>query len=183
MGTLGGIKIKGIRYKPRNFGFYFNMVEGNYNGIKDNADVLIMGLGRIKRNTIVNSLYDLNKSYKYYNGSNLLKPGATASKIVNGVKGAGKLVKRLGPVGSFLTAGNIVNEIATDSWDAHTIIDGALLTTTAVVATVAAAPVVAAVAVGTVIYGAIDYVFDVGDKIDSLIGRESRFGKWLGSLF
>lgn len=105
------------------------------------------------------------------------KPGASATRVINGVKGAGKLVKRLGPVGNLLTAGNIAYEIKTDSWDAHTVIDGALLGTTLLVATVAAAPVVAAVAVGVAIYGALDYFFGVGDKIDSTIGREGSLWK------
>jgi hypothetical protein len=78
----------------------------------------------------------------------------------------------LGPVGNLLSAGNIAYEIKTDSWDAHTVIDGALLGTALLVGTVAGAPVVAAVAIGCAIYGVLDYYFDVGDKVDAAIGRK-----------
>jgi hypothetical protein len=129
-----------------------------------------------ERGTWVKNFYEFNKAYKYYNDVNILKPEASATKVVNGIKGAGKLVKRLGPVGNLLTAGNIITEVATDKWDAHTVIDGALLTGTVVVASIAAAPVVAVVAVGVAIYGALDYFFDIGDKVDAAVGRKS--GVW-----
>ena len=106
-----------------------------------------------------------------------MKPGLAGTKVINGVKGAGKLVKRLGPVGNLLTAGNIAYEIKTDTWDAHTVIDGAILGTTVVVASIAAAPVVAAVAVGAAIYGALDYFFDIGEKVDVTIGRNGSAWK------
>jgi RHS repeat-associated protein len=174
--NLSPVTVTGTRQKPRNFGFYLDAVENNYNGIKDNTELGVLGLSTIKKSTWNKNLYEFNKAYKYYNDVNLLKPGATSTKIVNGVKGAGKLVKRLGPVGNLLTAGNIAYEIKTDSWDAHTVIDGTLLVGTAVVATVAAAPVVAVVAVGVAIYGALDYFFDIGDKVDAAVGRKS--GIW-----
>ena len=181
--NLSPVTVTGTRQKPRNFLYYLDAIENNYNGIKDNADLAIGALGTINRGSLTKNFYDLNKAYKYYNDVNLLKPGVAATKVIKSVKGAGKVVKRLGPVGNLLTGGNILAEVATNTWDAHTVIDVALLTTTAAVATAAAAPVVAVVAVGTAIYGALDYAFDIGDKVDALIGRNSRVGKWISSFF
>lgn len=174
--NLQGVTVTGTIKTPRDFGFVLAALENHFNGIKDNAELGTGALGIIKRGDLVKNFYDLNKAYKYYNDVNLLKPGASATKVINGVKGAGKLVKRLGPVGNLLTAGNIAYEVKTDSWDAHTVIDGTLLVGTAVVATVAAAPVVAVVAIGAAVYGALDYFFDIGDKVDATVGRKS--GIW-----
>jgi RHS repeat-associated protein len=174
--NLQEVTVTGRIKKPRNFGYYFGAVESHYNGIKDNAELATTALGKIKRGDVVKNFYELNKAYKYYNDVNLLKPGASATKVMSGIKAAGKIVKRLGPVGNLLSAGKIVYEVSTSQWDAHTVIDGTLLVGTAVVATVAAAPVVAVVAVGAAIYGALDYFFDIGDKVDKSVGRKS--GIW-----
>jgi RHS repeat-associated protein len=175
--NLEEVTVTGTRQRPRDFGFYLDKTNYHYNGVKDFAEAGVAGLATIKRGTLVKNFYDLNKAYKYYNDVNLLKPGLAGTKVINGIKGAGKLVKRLGPVGNLLTAGNIAYEIKTDSWDAHTVIDGAILGTTLVVAAVAAAPIVAAVAVGVAIYGALDYFFDIGDKADATIGRNGSLWK------
>jgi hypothetical protein len=41
---------------------------------------------------------------------------------------------------------------------------------------IASTPIVAGVAVGVAIYGALDYFFDVGNKVDAAVGRKS--GIW-----
>jgi len=171
------VTVTGTRQKPRDFRFYLGQTNTHYNGVLANAELATEALGTIKRGTVVKNFYDLNKAYKYYNDINLLKPGLAGTKVINGIKGAGKLVKRLGPVGNLLTAGSIAYEIKSDIWDAHTVIDGAILGTTVVVASIAAAPVVAAVAVGAAIYGALDYFFDIGEKVDATIGRNGRTWK------
>ncbi|MFA0961215.1 hypothetical protein AB9P05_05385 [Roseivirga sp. BDSF3-8] len=68
--------------------------------------------------------------------------------------------------------GVITYEVGTDTWDAHTIVNGALLVT-AGIATVFAAP---AVLTGIAVYGIADYVFDVSGMIDANVGRNS--GLW-----
>jgi hypothetical protein len=174
--NLEEVTVTGTRQRPRDFGFYLDKTNYHFNGLKDEAQAGVAALGTIKRGTWVKNFYDLNKAYKYYNDVNLLKPGLAGTKVINGIKGAGKLVKRLGPVGNVLTAGNIIYEATNDKWNAHTFIDGALLVGTGVVVAVAAAPIVAVVAIGGAIYGALDYFFNIGDKVDAAIGRES--GIW-----
>ena len=87
-------------------------------------------------------------------------------------KATGKLTSKLGPVGNVVAIGVIGYEAGTDTWDAHTVVNGALLVG-AGVATFFAAPVVLT---GIGIYGVTDYVFDISGGIDSVVGRNS--GLW-----
>jgi RHS repeat-associated protein len=169
--NLQGISITGSRKRPRNTGYYLDYVSGHYNGIRDNLELGAIGLGTIKKSTWNKGLYEFNKAYKYYNDVDLLKPGKTSSKIVNGIKGAGKIARRLGPIGNMTAAGNIIYEVSTDQWDAHTVIEGTLVVGAAAVVSVAAAPIAVAVAVGVLTYGALDYFFDIGGKVDATVGR------------
>lgn len=82
---------------------------------------------------------------------------------------ATKLSSKLGPVGVTLSVGNIAHEVYSNTWDAHTIVDAALLATTGVALFVGAP----AVLVGVGIYGALDFAFDLDEKIDNSIGRNS----------
>ena len=92
----------------------------------------------------------------------------------------GKFGKVAGPVGLGLTFINITIEANTNTWDAHTFVDGAMLVVTAaglVLAGVAASPALAVVGAVIVVYGILDYAFDIGEKvIDPAIGRKS--GLW-----
>ena len=81
-----------------------------------------------------------------------------------------KIASKLGPAGTLLTVGVMAYEWKSDSWDAHTIINGTLIVG-AGVATFFAAP---AVLTGIAIYGIADYTFDISGKIDSAIGRKSN---------
>ncbi|MDW9379157.1 hypothetical protein [Chryseobacterium sp. JV558] len=57
------------------------------------------------------------------------------------MKSVGKVSKRLGYVGTALTAGVTLYEFGTDTWDAHSIVNLGLLGATAI-ATFATAPVI-----------------------------------------
>ena len=65
-----------------------------------------------------------------------------------------------------------IYEFATGTWDAHTFVNGGLLVIGFIAAPLGAVPIVTGIA----IYGLLDFVFDVGGGIDSLIGRDS--GLW-----
>lgn len=93
-------------------------------------------------------------------------------------KTLGKTSKVLGVAGTALTAGNIVYEVASDNWDAHTVVNTGLLAATAI-ATFATAPAIVAAApfilTGIAIYGIADYAFDISGAIDQNFGRKSNF--------
>lgn len=61
-------------------------------------------------------------------------------------------------------------EVSKDSWDAHTMVNAALLVGAAA-AVFFAAP---AVLTGIALYGVGDYFFDFSGSIDSTIGRNSK---------
>lgn len=116
---------------------------------------------------------DIKRAYAY----KLSKmTGIKSGQIFQGAKGfvngTGKLVSKLGPVGTVLGVGVISYEVGTNTWDAHTIVNGTLMIG-AGVAAVFAAP---AVLTGIAIYGVGDYFFGFGDIIDNNIGRNS--GVW-----
>ncbi|MDP2723266.1 MAG: hypothetical protein Q8O72_10955 [Bacteroidales bacterium] len=102
--------------------------------------------------------------------------GVKSGQIFQGAKGfangTGKLVSKLGPVGTVLGVGVISYEVGTNTWDAHTIVNGTLM----VGAGVAAVFVAPVVLTGIAVYGVGDYFFGFGDIIDNNIGRNS--GVW-----
>lgn len=88
-----------------------------------------------------------------------------------------KITKPLGPAANILTAGVIYDEVfVSNKWDAHTVVDGALL----VVGVIAAGPGAPIVLAGIAVYGIIDYFFDIGKGLDQAIGRDS--GLWDDSV-
>ncbi len=103
--------------------------------------------------------------------------GIKSGKLFQGAKGAakglGKFAGKLGPVGVAATVGVIGYELTTGTWDTHTVVNGGLLIGTGV-ATFFGAPVVLG---GIAVYGVADYVFDIGDTLDSHIGRTSDLWK------
>ncbi|MDM8159004.1 hypothetical protein QUH73_04135 [Labilibaculum sp. K2S] len=109
--------------------------------------------------------YKLSKLAK-----NVGKP-AKSGKIFQGTQKLAKNAKFLGPLGNILTIGTIGYEYRTDSWDAHTFVNGAIL----VVGLIAAPFGAGVILTGIAIYGLLDLVFDVGDGIDDLMGRDSGF--------
>ena len=75
-------------------------------------------------------------------------------------------------IGTVLGIAFIGYEVGTNTWDAHTIVNGSLMIG-AGVATIFAAP---AVLTGIALYGVGDYFFDFSDSIDENLGRKS--GLW-----
>ena len=100
-----------------------------------------------------------------------------AGQIFQGAKGisksAGKLATKFGPAGTVLGVGVIGYELYSDTWDAHTIGNGALIVG-AGVATFFCAP---AVLTGIAIYGVGDYFFDLNGIVDKYIGRKANVWK------
>ncbi|PKQ65794.1 hypothetical protein BZG02_01960 [Labilibaculum filiforme] len=95
-----------------------------------------------------------------------------SGKIFQGVQKLSKNTKFLGPLGNTLTAGTIGYEVLTDTWDAHTAVNGCILGVSIIAVSVGSAPIV----VGIAIYGLLDLIFDISGGIDDLMGRES--GLW-----
>jgi hypothetical protein len=102
--------------------------------------------------------------------------GLKSGQIFQGAKGfsnsTGKLVSKLGPVGTVLGGGVILYEGISGTWDAHTLVNTGLMIG-AGAATIFAAP---AVLTGIALYGVGDYFFDFGGAIDRNVGRHS--GVW-----
>lgn len=110
-------------------------------------------------------------AYKISKVTKAVGKPAKAGKIFQGAEKFAKVGKKLGPVGNILTAGNIAYELSTDNWEAHTIVDGALLVV-GIAAVYFGAPVVV---VGIAIYGILDYAFDISEGLDKNFGRDSGF--------
>jgi len=147
------------------WGDVLTFTENHFNGGLGTVGVSVQGYSKIPN--------DIKRSYAY----KLSKmTGVKSGQIFQGAKGfvngTGKLVSKLGPVGTVLGVGVISYEVGTNTWDAHTIVNGTLMIG-AGVAAVFAAP---AVLTGIAIYGVGDYFFDFGDIIDNNIGRNS--GVW-----
>lgn len=93
------------------------------------------------------------------------KPG----KIYQGAQKLAKKTKFLGPLANVLTIGTIGYETATDTWDAHTIVNGGIL----VVGITAAAFGAGVIVTGIAVYGLLDLVFGISEEIDDVFGRKS----------
>ncbi|GEM_PF-2272940 len=148
---------------------FFKDTEKHLNGQLGNANIVI---------DEYNKLSNVNK----INASTFLSAvsGIRAGKILRSTEGfmksVGKISKRLGYVGTALTAGVTLYEFGTDTWDAHSIINLGLLGATAVATFVTAPAIVAAapaILAGIAIYGVADYMFGIGDQLDESIGRKS----------
>ncbi|HEX8548336.1 MAG TPA: hypothetical protein VF691_15350 [Cytophagaceae bacterium] len=96
------------------------------------------------------------------------KTAQAVSKTKNLISSTGKVVSKLGPVGMGLSGGVIVYELGSDTWNAHTFVNGAILIGTGI-ATVYTAP---ALLTGFAIYGVCDYFFDISGVIDHNFGRK-----------
>jgi RHS repeat-associated protein len=147
------------------FGDILKGTEKHFNGSLGTIGVGVQGYNNIGN--------DVKRAYAY----KLSKiTGIKSGKIFQGAKGftnsTGKLVSKLGPVGTLLGVGVIGYEVGTDTWDAHTIVNGSLMIG-AGIATIFAAP---AVLTGIALYGVGDYFFDFSGGIDNTIGRNS--GVW-----
>lgn len=110
-------------------------------------------------------------AYKISKVTKAVGKPAKAGKIFQGAEKFAKVGKKLGPIGNILTAGNIAYEVKTDTWDAHTVVDGTLLVV-GIAAVSLGAPVVV---IGIAIYGILDYAFDISEGLDKTFGRDSGF--------
>lgn len=152
--------------KSQSGGFLGNALgftEKHFNGGLGTIGVSVQGYNNISN--------DIKRTYAF----KLHKmTGVKSGQIFQGVKGfvngTGKLLSKLGPVGTGLGVGVISYEVGTNTWDAHTIVNGTLMVG-AGAASVFAAP---AVLTGIAIYGVGDYFFGFGDIIDNNIGRNSE---------
>ncbi|WP_299431047.1 hypothetical protein [uncultured Maribacter sp.] len=111
-------------------------------------------------------------AYKISKAAKKVGKPAKAGKIFQGGEKLARKAKVLGPIGNVLTTGNIFYEVVSNTWDAHTVVDGVLLVV-AIGATTFGAPMVLT---GIAIYGILDYAFDISETIDRHFGRDS--GLW-----
>ncbi len=155
-----------MKYQTEDF---FKDSEKHLNGQLGNANMIIdeynklSNINKINASTFLSAVSDI-------------RAGKILRSTEGFMKSVGKVSKRLGYVGTALTAGVTLYEFGTDTWDAHSIVNLGLLGATAI-ATFATAPVIAAAApailAGIAIYGVADYMFGVGDQLDKSIGRKS----------
>ena len=154
------------------FGEAYDLGQKNYNLGVDGSDLYskwyFKEKGQLRRNKIhkFSELTERKWNWKWNS--------AKVSKTTRSwARSGSKIAKRFGPWGLGLSGGMVVYEVGTDTWDAHTFVDGALIIVGvgllifggwAVAGTVVAA------------YGVADYLFDLGGMWDSGVGRES--GIW-----
>lgn len=166
---IGQINDAGYHYFDMSGGSFFgNLLSGtesHFNGALDISFTALHGYNKLPKDVKRHYAYKLSKRIN-------VKPGKIFQGVKNFSKSGGKLVSKLGPFGTVLSAGVITYEVSTGTWDAHTVVNGALLVG-AGVATAFAAP---AVLTGIAIYGVADYFFDISGGIDKTIGRNS--GLW-----
>ena len=153
------------------FGNGLQQVNEKYGVIVDYGNTATSAYLSTKGNKIKRKFaYELSKHIDaksgqiYQNGQKIVRKGS-------------KLLKKMGPLGNALSAGTIAYEIGTDTWDAHTVVDGGMLVAgTAATVFLASNPVGWAILGGIAIYGVIDFAFGTNDIIDEKIGRNS--GLW-----
>lgn len=110
-------------------------------------------------------------AYKISKVTKAVGKPAKAGKIFHGAEKVMKKAGKIAKVGPYLSAGTLIYEGVTDTWNAHSIVDGTLL----VVGIAAASFGAPVVVVGIAIYGILDYAFDISEEIDEHFGRESDF--------
>ncbi|AUS07034.1 hypothetical protein [Pseudotamlana carrageenivorans] len=115
---------------------------------------------------------EFKRSYAYKISKLTKKVGkpAKAGKIFQGTEKVMGKVGKIAKVGPYLSAGTIGYELITDSWDAHTAVDGTLLVVGVVATLVGGAPLIV---VGIAIYGILDYAFCISEGLDREFGRNS----------
>ncbi|MFP4504429.1 MAG: hypothetical protein ACLFOZ_06935, partial [Cyclobacteriaceae bacterium] len=148
------------------FGDWLLPTEKHYNGSLGLVGTAVGGYNNIPN--------DIKRSYAYklFKATGV-KSGQIFQRAKGFVNGTGKLASKLGPLGTALTVDVMTYEVGTDTWDAHTIVNGTLIVG-AGVATFFAAPVVLT---GIAAYGIGDYFFDFSGSIDAAVGRNSDLWK------
>ena len=157
----------------------YDFGQKQYNMGLDMIDLSSEGFLKNKKK-ISKGFYDLSKSKsKFVKPFIKWKPGEMFQTTQKWARSGSKIVRRFTPWGLGLSGVMVGYELGTDTWDAHTIVDGALViigTGILIASVIAGAPV--AVGLGLVIagYGVLDYALNLGEGLDSLIGRDS--GLW-----
>jgi RHS repeat-associated protein len=158
MGSFGG--------PQSNLSDWLFPAEKHYNGSLGLVGAAASGYDKIPKDVKRRTAYKLSKLTNIKSG-----------QIYQGAKGffnvTGKLASKLGPIGNALTIGVISYEVGSNTWDAHTVVNGTLLVG-AGVATFFSAPVVLT---GIAAYGIGDYFFDFSGSIDASVGRRSGIWK------
>ncbi|WP_022822332.1 hypothetical protein [Hymenobacter norwichensis] len=149
-------------------------------------------LTHASKNKINNSFYRGTQRFNRVVGRKVVAPARVASGAATVARGvtSSRLARfssrfggKIGGVGAALSASKIAYELSTDNYNAHTAIDGGMLVVTLVGIGVTASAVAAGVTApawvpiaGAVImvYGILDYAFDVNGKIDQAVGREDK---------
>ena len=99
----------------------------------------------------------------------ILKTGELTKFIKGSTKFLSKAGSKLGPLGNVLAVGKIAYDVTHNTWDVSTAIDVGLVVGGIVLA---GNPV----GLGLIaVYGIADYTFDINDKIDASIGRNTTF--------
>jgi RHS repeat-associated protein len=147
------------------FGDALNITDKHLNGGLGTAGVAVQGYSNISNDVKRTYAYKLSKITG-------LKSGQLFQGAKSFVNSTGKLVSKLGPVGTVLGGGVITYEVMNGTWDAHTAVNTGLMIG-AGVATFFAAP---AVLTGIGIYGVGDYFFDFSGIINKNLGKNS--GIW-----
>jgi hypothetical protein len=150
------------------------------------------GLTHASKNKINNAFFQGTQQLNRVAGRQLLPPpkvasgAATVARAMTNSRVAqfsSKFGGKITGVGAALSGSKIAYELSTDNYNVHTAIDGGMLIVTLVGIGVAAssvaagvtAPVWVPIAGGVImVYGILDYAFDVNDRIDQVIGREDK---------
>jgi len=136
---------------------------------------------------IHNSFYRGTQRFNRVAGRKVLAPSkvassaATVARSVTNARVArfgSKFGSKIGAAGSVLSIGQILYEGASGTYDAHTFVDGGMLAVTItglLVTAGASAPVWVPIAGAVIlVYGVLDYAFDLGGDLDKAVGRDSQ---------
>jgi len=137
-----------------------NFVEKNFNGELGYLGVAVKGFQNIPNDLKRDAAYKLSKLVN-------IKSGRIFQRTKGFVNGAGKVAKKLGPIGTGLSILSIGYDIADDGQvKTSSLINGGLLTVGLIF------PVTAPFIVA---YGILDYTFDIGDKLDDRYGSVNTY--------
>ena len=154
------------------FGYWLQTFKKYYGAGLDNLSVGLAAFDEIPNKT------KHRWAYKFHKQTDWSKPGKIYQGAKSWAKTASKFGKRAGVAGGFLSGGVIFYEATNNKWNAHTFVDFALLAGGVLAVIFLSAPVAAAVGTGIAIYGIVDFVFDVSDKLDVSIGRGTGLWDW-----
>ncbi|MHA7059832.1 RHS repeat-associated core domain-containing protein [Aquimarina sp. M1] len=161
----------------------YGYIEHNYTGLND----ILLGAGLTSFKHGYNSGFykNVNKAYyKTYKGARnsgiaIPKPGVQRQALkkyfsAGKLSKSTKLLRKAGIVGSVLTAGNIVLDGSDGYLNTSSAVDAGLLVVGGIAAIVSA-PAAVIVGVGILIYGVLDYSFDISEKLDNKFGEHKIF--------